>query len=97
MASDDILRESAILWIEDNTTFDTKQNPLPPNVELFIEKYKEVMGLRPGITSESISGLSQSFRSSDVQELLMQYAKSLLGNEFVPSDLRFVPAADRWV
>ena len=96
MASDDVLRQSAFLWIKENTTFDTEQEPLPPNAELFIEKYKEIMGLRPGVASESISGLSQSFAVSDIESLLKQYAASLLGEAYMPSEMRFVPAADRW-
>lgn len=97
MESEDVLRQSAILWIKGNTTFDTDIEPLPPNAELFIEKYKEIMGLRPGVASESISGLSQSFSVSDIDALLKQYAASILGGEYMPSDLRFIPAADRWV
>ena len=38
-----ILRESAILWLESNTTIDVKTTPLPSNVELFIEKYGSIM------------------------------------------------------
>ena len=82
--------------MRENTTFGTDMDPLPANAELFIEKYKEIMGLRPGVASESISGLSQSFSVSDIETLLKQYAASILGSEFMPSDLRFVPAADRW-
>ncbi len=96
MENEDILRRSALVWIRTNTTFDTEQDPLPPNAELFIEKYKEIMGLRPGVASESISGLSQSFAVSDVESLLKQYAASLLGETYMPSEMRFVPAADRW-
>lgn len=96
MASDDILRQSAIVWIKENTSFDTEVNPLPANAELFIEKYKEIMGLRPGIASESISGLSQSFSVSDIDALLKQYAASILGENYMLSQMQFVPAADRW-
>ena len=96
MASDDILRQSAILWMRENTTFCTDMDPLPANAELFIEKYKEIMGLRPGIASESISGLSQSFSLSDIDALLKQYAASILGENYMLSQMRFVPAADRW-
>ena len=97
MASDDVLRQSALLWIKENTTYDADLEPLPPNAELFIEKYKEIMGLRPGVSSESISGLSQSFRNPDIESMIRQYAASLLGEDFLLSGLRFVPASDRWV
>lgn len=96
MASDNVMRESAILWIKQNTTFDTTVDPLPPNVELFIEKYGAVMTMRAGVTSESISGLSQSF-TSDITGLLKQYARELIGEEYMRSDVKAFPFVDRWV
>ena len=87
-----ILRESAILWLESNTTIDVKTTPLPSNVELFIEKYGSIMELRPGVSSESISGLSQSFNM-----LLRQYAKEILGEENMVSDVKVFPALEKWV
>lgn len=92
-----ILRESAILWLESNTTIDVKTTPLPSNVELFIEKYGSIMELRPGVSSESISGLSQSFNSSDISMLLRQYAKEILGEENMVSDVKVFPALEKWV
>ncbi len=95
MANEEIMRESAICWIKQNTTFDVSIDPLPANVELFIEKYGETMGLRPGISSESISGLSQSF-NGDISTLLKQYALELLGPDYMKSDIRFIPSVKRW-
>lgn len=92
----ELIRESALEWIGKNTTFDTTIEPLPASIEMFIEKYGEIMGLRPGIASESISGLSQSFSSSDISSMLKQYATELIGEEFVNSDVRVVLAEDRW-
>lgn len=97
MASNEVIRESAISWIQKNTTFDVNVNPLPSNVELFIEKYGALMGLRPGVASESISGLSQSFNSADIGTMLKQYARELIGDEYMLSDVKALPAIDRWV
>lgn len=91
----EVVRQSAIAWIQQNTTFDVSIDPLPANVEMFIGKYGEIMGMRPGISSESISGLSQSF-SGDMGTLLRQYAQELLGYECMKSDLHFMPSVKRW-
>lgn len=91
----EVIRESALEWISKNTTFDVTTDPLPASVEMFIGKYAEVMGLRPGVASESISGLSQSF-SGDISTLLKQYASELIGEEYMMSEVRFVQAVDRY-
>ena len=91
----DLIRKSALEWISKNTTFDITVEPLPAGVELFIEKYAEAIGLRAGVSSESISGLSQSF-SGDISNLLKQYASELIGEEYMVSEVRFVKAMERY-
>ena len=87
---------AAIKWLEKNTTIDTSQDPLPPDIQLFIEKYKELMSLRAGVTQEGISGLSQSFKNQDIGALLRQYAVELIGeNNMVPT-VKGIPGEDRW-
>lgn len=90
------IRAAALEWIAKNTTFDVTLTPLPAGIELFIEKYGEVMGLRAGVTAESISSLSQSFSSKSVNELLMQYARELIGEEYLPSGVRVFAFKDKW-
>ena len=90
------LRAASLEWISKNTTFDTTLTPLPASIELFIEKYGEVMGLRAGVTAESISSLSQSFSSQPVNELLMQYARELIGEEYLPSGVKVFAFKDKW-
>lgn len=97
MASNETMRASALSWIQKNTTFDIATNPLPEGVELFIERYAQIMGLRPGISSESISGLSQSFSGIAIGATLKEYAKELIGEEYMLSDVNAIPAVDRWV
>lgn len=96
MTNEDVIKRAALEWVKSNTTLDVTIEPLPAGVEVFIEKYGEVMGLRPGITSESISGLSQSFSTESVSTLLKQYATELIGSEFMRSDVKVFPALDKW-
>lgn len=97
MANSTLLRDSAILWIKSNTTIPI-DDPLPANVELFIEKYKELFSLRAGVASESISGLSQSFTAGNASSLLRRYAAELLGEDCLTfSDVKAFPALDKWV
>ena len=94
--SEEAYRKAAITWIKRNTTFDVATDPLPDNVELFIDKYESLMSIRPGISSESISGLSQSFSVNDISSLLKQYARELIGEEYMLSDVKAFPASNRW-
>lgn len=92
--------ESALLWINQHTSleYDLSNMPesLPSNVRLFILKYAELMAGNPGVTSESISGLSQSFASSgDTGLILWGLAKELFGDD-MPGGMRGVPAASAW-
>lgn len=96
-----IMVESAFHWINDNTTLhidynsDDVLNSLDGNVKLFIINYIDVMNLRPGISSESIGGMSQSFENTSKSDLLWQCACELFGN-FLKSQMSFVPAKSRW-
>ena len=94
--SSELIKKAALEWITKNTTFDVNIEPLPTSVELFIEKYGEVMGLRAGVSSESISGLSQSFNTSNIANMLKQYARELIGEEYVLPDVKVFMAEKRW-
>jgi hypothetical protein len=58
-------------------------------------KYFDVMMMGAGVTSESIGGLSQSFDSTSKDNLLWQYAESLLG-KWLKSQMSFVQAKRKW-
>ena len=87
--------QSAFSWIAQNTTLEVDYDAVQPYVKLFVLKYMEVMALRAGVSSQGIEGLSQSFNDADIGQLIRQYARDLLGAEYV-SDARFVQAVDRW-
>lgn len=92
--------ESGLLWINSNTKLNINIDDekalqeLPANVRLFLCKYMDIMKLRPGITSESISNLSQSF-TTNIKDLLWEAAEELLGDE-MKSGVAFVQATKRW-
>lgn len=92
--------ESAIGWINQNTTLEYDINALPEslpsNVRLFIVKFNEIMHTDPNIASESIQGLSQSFATNGKGLLLYEYARSLLG-EYMPSQVVAVQTKGLWL
>lgn len=95
-----LLVESAFNWINDNTTLkiDVENDDLtklPSSVKLFIVKYFDLMMLSPGVHSESIEGLSQSYDTTNKSDLLWQYANELLNN-YLKSQMTFVTAKRRW-
>lgn len=93
--------ESALQWIKDNTTLEFDlSNPetitaLPSGAKLFVVKFRELMNLPIGVTSESVDGLSQSFTDATKKSELLEWAYELLGS-YMKSGISFVPAQPRW-
>lgn len=100
MISNDILRGNAIKWIKTNTHItEPESEEWASATELFVAKYSEVMNIPLGVSSESISGMSQSFNNSlDVKTTLLQLAREIFGDDNVKSsDVKAFPFVDRWV
>lgn len=93
--------ESAFDWMLANTTLAFNKDDaesikaLPACAKLFVVKYSEAMSLREGVASQSIEGLSQSFKATDKSTALWQLANSLLG-DYLKSQVRVIPAKRRW-
>lgn len=95
MSKTQVLEEAARLWIEQNTRYQFVDSvPVPANIQLFIEKFCEVMGGAAGVVSESIGGMRQTFSVSS-KESLYQYARELLP-EWMDTG-GFIPAKRRWL
>jgi hypothetical protein len=96
-----LIVESGLEWVKENTTLDfdiTKDEDLkalPSCVRLFLMKFYEINGVTAGVASESIEGLSQSFRSDSADSLIWSLAEELLGS-YLKSRVRFVTAQNRW-
>ena len=87
---------AALEWIRDNTTINIKDTAnIPACAKLFILKFNEISNLRVGVTSESIEGLSQSFRTDNTSALIWDAAHELLGS-YIVSQVRYVQAKPRW-
>lgn len=95
-----LLIENALEWIGNNTKLKVNlqsAESVQANVRLFISKYLDIMSLPIGITSESATGLSQSFDTTDKNELLIEIANALFGEENVTAGkVTFIPAQSRW-
>ena len=93
--------EAALDWMTDNTTllFDKADiasiEALPACAKLFVVKFSEVAGMREGVSSQSIEGLSLSFNSTDKSEVVMQLARTYIG-AYLRSQVRVYPARRRW-
>ena len=96
-----LIIESAFSWVLANTTlkFDINDietlKALPAQVRLFVSEYNDILSRSAGVASESIEGLSQSFRSDSKTSLLWELAENLLG-EWLVSPVTFVSASNRW-
>ena len=96
-----LLVENALAWIADNTTVTVDMDDLDnvqPSVRLFITRYIEIMQLPLGISSESASGLSQSFDTDkDPNDLLIAAAEAIFGVDNVTAGAaHFVTATRGW-
>ena len=96
-----LIVESGLEWVKANTTLEFDLNneedikALPSCVRLFLMKFFEVNKHRAGVSSESISGLSQSFNSGDLSASIWQFAEELL-SPYLKSRVTFIAASSRW-
>ena len=85
----------------DNTTLEFDINDieelkaLPAQVRLFVSDYCDLLSLGVGVASESIEGLSQSFKSESAKAQIWELAENYL-SKWLLSPVRFVTASNRW-
>lgn len=98
----DLITRSALEWLSENTTIPVDLNdpdatiPLPARAQLFVQKYAQLMNRSPGVISQSIEGLSQSFDASgDVTANVWALARALLMGD-LKSQVKVTPAKRRW-
>ncbi len=96
-ASDTLCADAALEWLDENTVLDVHDlESLPSAAKLFITKFCQTQQIRPGVASESIEGLSQSFTTgSDMAALIWDVANALLP-QYLKRRVRFVQAAEKW-
>lgn len=99
---DDLMTRSALEWLSENTTIPVDLNDpdatisLPARAQLFVQKFVALMKRSPGVTSQSIEGLSQSFDAgSDVNASIWALARALLQGD-LKSQVKVTPARRRW-
>ena len=92
---------SALEWMAANTTLEVDTgnvesiSALPACAKLFVVKFCEAVNVKIGVASQSIEGMSLSFRGEDRTAILWQLAKSLLG-DYLKAQVRVFPARRRW-
>lgn len=94
--------ETALEWMANNTTLAIEKgnvesvSALPSCAKLFVVKFVEAVNMKMGVASQSIEGMSQSFRDGDRTAILWQLARSLLGGYLKNNQVRVFPARRRW-
>lgn len=101
LISDELAGNAALEWINENTTllidlndFNSINN-MPNAAKLFVVKYSEISTANASVSSESIEGLSQSFKSTGSSNMIWDIAESLLG-QYLKSRVKFLPVSSRW-
>ena len=75
---------TAVEWLQVNTTLNIRLDnitAMPNRAKLFIVKFIEVFNVPLGVSSESIEGLSQSYKDNDIETTLKKLAETLLGDD----------------
>lgn len=99
--SSELIGNAALEYIADNTNLIVDINEvetlkaLPFSAKLFISKYDEVVSTSSVVASESIEGLSQSFKTGDKSDMLSDLLNTYLGS-YLKGKIQFVPATRRW-
>ena len=98
----EIIVKAALEWVAEHTTIPVNLDDpevlvqLPARVQLFVQKYSELMERTAGMTSQSIEGLSMSFDANgDVNTSIWALANALLRGD-MKSQVRVFPAKRRW-
>lgn len=83
--------EACIEWLNQHTSLDIENMAaIPANVKLFIVKYVDIIRMSSGVSSESIEGLSQSFKDVDLEDLIYQAAHATIDEFITSGKARFV-------
>lgn len=99
--SNELTAYAALEYIAENTTLSVdledveKVKALPFSAKLFVQKYEEVVSTSSVVQSESIEGLSQSFKTGNTADMLNDLANTYLST-WLKGKIRFMPAKRRW-
>lgn len=99
--SNELNGNAALEWLSKNTTLTVDLDDvatleaLPTMAKLFITKFDEIMSASSVVASESIEGLSQSFKTTDKAAMIDDIANTLL-SDYIKSRVRFVAAKKKW-
>ena len=97
----ELIGNAALEYIAENTTleidFDNADTvkALPFSAKLFVQKYEEVVSTSSVVASESIEGLSLSFKQGDKADMLNDLLNTYL-SKYIKGRITFIPATRRW-
>lgn len=104
MDVDDVLTaNAAVEWIRDNTIIEVNFDDIetlknmPNAAKLFVVKFTLInsTNINSTVTSESIAGMSQSFRTDSVNTLIWDLAYQLL-SKYLKSNLNVFVNRSKW-
>lgn len=99
--SDALVGNAALEFIADNTVLKVDLNDaetvnaLPFSARLFVQKYEETISVSSVVASESIEGMSLSFKQNDKSDILNDLLNTYLGS-YIKAKIKFIPATRRW-
>ena len=100
-AASQLYVEAGLEWLRDNTTLNIditdmeSIKALPSSARLFLVKFCEICRQSPGVTSESVGPMSQSFTEDSTAKQTEALARQLL-KPYLKSTVKFIPCTRRW-
>lgn len=95
--TDELYAQSAVEFIRGNTSIDTTDPAsMPAGAKIFVRKYIGLMTRDPSVASESIGGLSHSYRGEDVDAMIRTLAAALLKDYGYSGALRVGQPRSKW-
>ena len=89
-------------WLKKNTTLDFEIDndedlkALPYSARLFLVSYFDICTTPIAVASESIGGMSQSFKADSRNTLIWQAAEEFL-SDYLIRGIKFISAKSKWV
>lgn len=99
--TDELTANVAVEWLLENTTFDIDLNNfdtvdnLPNSAKLFVVKFSEITYQNNLVVSESIAGMSQSFKTDSTNTLIWDLAYQLI-SKYLKSNINILPNKSKW-
>lgn len=93
---DELIANAGVEWLRDHTTLEIEElEDIPSGAKVFIKKFVDINSTNNMIKSESIAGMSQTYREEAIEELIWSIANMLIG-KYLKSNVNVLVNREKW-